>query len=390
MRYILRCKGLRFLWQVAVAILCFPLYMISALIPIKKNVWIFGNIFGYKDNARYLYEYTRNKHPEINAYWIYKDKKKFCHRDGQLYYLSIQGLWIQFRAAIAILSTGAGDVARFTLLKKTKVQLWHGIPIKKILLDSKETLPLSHFKWLSSVYLKLLRRHLKKYDLIIAANVSNKTCLINAFGIASEKVVVTGIPRHDIILSMSKTARNDARGRKILYAPTWRKDADIARENLEWLYCPKFNAWCLEQDITVDVCIHPLNEYLHSEVKINSIINIYSGSDINYDLADYALLITDYSSIAIDYSILHRPVLYYCIDYKEYDKTRGLYDSYNKVINEKCISTSAELIERIKSGFSDYSFSQNYSDTQSFIIDGNACHRIIKEVKKHEKTIICD
>ena len=390
LRYILRCKGPRVLWQVTVAILCFPLYVISILIPIKHNLWVFGNIFGYKDNARYLYEYTRKNHPEIQAYWIYKDKGQLTYKDGQLYFLSVRGLWIQFRAAIAILSTGSGDVARFTLLKKIKVQLWHGIPIKKILLDSKETIPFSHIIFFSNIYIKLLRKNLKKYDLIIAANESNKACLTSAFGVSSDRVVITGTPRHDIILSTCKNIPKSKSGLKILYAPTWRKNAVIARKNLEWLYCKEFNSWCHEKGIAVDICIHPLNEFLSSEVKTNSIINIYSGNDINCDLTDYALLITDYSSIAIDYSILHRPVLYYCIDYEEYSKERGLYEYYNEIINEQNISNVMSLIDEIKNRFDDHSVIQNNTDVHSFIIDGGACPRIIKEVKEYEKTIVCD
>ena len=390
MQYILRCKGLIFLWQITVAILCFPLYVLSILIPIKNNLWIFGNVFGYKDNARYLYEYTRKNHPEIQTYWIYKEKQQFNYKDDQLYFLSVRGLWVQFRAAIAILSTGSGDVARFTLLKKIKVQLWHGIPIKKILLDSKETLPFPHMIFFSGLYLKLFRRNLKKYDLIIAANESNKACLTSAFGVSSDKVVVTGTPRHDIILSTSKNIPKSKNGLKILYAPTWRRNSDIARKNLEWLYCKEFNSWCHEKGVVVDICIHPLNDYLSSEVKTNSVIKLYSGDDINCNLTDYALLITDYSSIAIDYSILHRPVLYYCIDYEEYDKARGLYDYYNEIINEKKNSDVTSLINEIKSKFDGHSFISNDVDVQSFIVDGGACPRIIKEVKRYEKTIVCD
>ncbi|TQR61348.1 hypothetical protein DMC01_01895 [Campylobacter troglodytis] len=63
--------------------------------------------------------------------------------------------------------------------------------------------------------------------------------------------------------------------------------------------------------------------------------------DTNELLGIVDLLITDYSSIAFDYMVLDKPIIYYCYDYEEYKKERGIYFdledlglSYVKTVDE--------------------------------------------------------
>jgi CDP-glycerol glycerophosphotransferase len=58
------------------------------------------------------------------------------------------------------------------------------------------------------------------------------------------------------------------------------------------------------------------------------------------------LLISDYSSIFFDYSILGKPMLCYAYDYEEYSKKRGLYFDIRKEIPGG-FSSEDELIDQI-------------------------------------------
>lgn len=60
------------------------------------------------------------------------------------------------------------------------------------------------------------------------------------------------------------------------------------------------------------------------------------------------ILISDYSSVVWDYSILERPVLCFAYDYDTYVSKRGTYEDLNKIFYKGIIKTQEELIDRIK------------------------------------------
>ena len=53
---------------------------------------------------------------------------------------SLRGFWLTARAGVVVVTHGFGDVNRYAVSGAFLVQLWHGIPLKRIGLDSPETL----------------------------------------------------------------------------------------------------------------------------------------------------------------------------------------------------------------------------------------------------------
>ena len=60
------------------------------------------------------------------------------------------------------------------------------------------------------------------------------------------------------------------------------------------------------------------------------------------------ILITDYSAIAFDYSILCRPIFCYAYDYDRYLMERGTYFSIDKVYPNRSCRTEESLLQQIK------------------------------------------
>ena len=317
--------------QLCLFIITIPFKVIGYLIPNKNNIWVFGNTFGYKDNAKYLYEYIcLSTDYKIRAIWITKDRNTKTIGE-HYYYLSFKGLYFQYLCSVVFLTTGMNDLASFTLTKKYIVQLWHGIPIKKILLDSSEISPIpNQFILLNRIFRFLLKKKLKKYNLVCATDKKNQECLTKAFGIDASKVPITGTPRQKIIKDNAIKIKPE---RKILYAPTW-QDSD--KKALKWIYyvlTKDFIDFLNKSNIKLDLLIHPLNHKITSEVNLKD-INIIKPIDINIVLGEYMLLITDFSSIALDFSLLERPVLFSCYDMDEYIKDRGIYYDYLQILNK--------------------------------------------------------
>ena len=98
-------------------------------------------------------------------------------------------------------------------------------------------------------------------------------------------------------------------------------------------------------------------------------------------LAD--VCITDYSSIAFEYSILERPMLFFAYDLDDYLDERGMYLDYDEVTPGPVCRTNKELISYIKSlpeGFDREevsAFRQKYAG----MCDGHATERTIELIE---------
>ena len=366
----------RFIYQLLKTVLTLPLYFIGYVIPQKKEIWIFGHTHGYIDNPRYLYEFLIvNRQQGVRPVWITKKKNDTSIAGENYYYLSLLGLYLQYRASVACIATGSSDVAQFTLARKKIVQLWHGIPIKKLLLDSPETSPFPiHWKVANKVFYRLLRAHLSKYDLLIAVNKHNQACLSRAFGLPQDKIKITGLPRHDVILSGGKNEPTN----RILYAPTWHPSILEAKEKLNAVLSTELIEYCIQENITIDISIHPNNAQLKEMQQNNSVFRILTKQDINMELTKYDILITDYSSIALDFSILNKPVIFCCHDIDKYREERGIYDFFFEIIKKKntsCDGVVSEIKSIKESNVSSYNF-------YGLKPDGKARMRIVNEIKK--------
>ncbi len=343
---LLRHKTIRPFWHICIYVITLPLYFIGFIIPKSSTLWVFANTFGYKDNARYLFEYVREHHPEITPIWISKNKYNSVEIDTCHFYLSLMGIWLQYRAGIFFVSTGFGDLARFTQANTKIIQLWHAITIKHILLDSLESLPFPEKnKILNTIARTILRLNLKRYSLVIASSTQVQKRLKSAFGLTKEKIPITGYPRHDIIITYSNQLR-----KRILYAPTWRADINKARSIITSICNNEFLRGISKIGYELLISIHPLNVSIQESIRKDlrdSIDFISSDHDINIELARSEILITDYSSIAIDFSLLNRKVIFFAPDLHEYLLSRGLYPEFEELIKNKGVSSSAEVLNLI-------------------------------------------
>jgi len=119
------------------------LFGLANIIPKSKKIWVFGAWFGqkYSDNPRAFFEYINRNQHDIEAVWITKNKTILSQvRNKGLtayYYLSLKGLWIQLRANYVVLCQSLhDDLYAPSIGRQSKViQLWHGVPLKKIMFD---------------------------------------------------------------------------------------------------------------------------------------------------------------------------------------------------------------------------------------------------------------
>ena len=90
------------------------------------------------------------------------------------------------------------------------------------------------------------------------------------------------------------------------------------------------------------------------------------------------ILITDYSSIMIEYAILNRPIIFFTYDLEYYlANERGFYYDFKETVPGPIVYTSDELINTIKNNDFDKSKISDFAMTQFDAIDGKASERVV-------------
>jgi CDP-glycerol glycerophosphotransferase (TagB/SpsB family) len=259
------------------------------------------------------------------------------------------------------------------------LQLWHGVPFKK--LNSVNNI---------------------EYDYFVAtSDYLNKE--IFSFLFKSKKYINCGYPRidafsdEDNLLFCDKNIyelvkNNKKNGIKtIIYVPTYRDDVESNISPIDFF---KLDNFLVENNICFIVKFHHfvLEQFdikIDDSKKYNNIVFYNSQGDI-YPIIKYVdLLITDYSSIAFDYLLLNRPIIYFDYDIEEYKQSRGEflldYDKYtpgikvkNQIELEKAILTTLE-----KDAF----FNQRKELVKELFdyVDHNVSNRIFNELQIKER-----
>src|SRR5688572_11766671 len=125
-----------------------PLYaagrILTLVVPRSRDEWVFGCAVGIADGALALWDVAAAD--GRRAVWLVDNAREA--RDAAARGIpsvpkrSLRGLWRTARACVVVITHGFGDVNRYAVSGAFVVQLWHGVPLKRIGLDSPETLRL--------------------------------------------------------------------------------------------------------------------------------------------------------------------------------------------------------------------------------------------------------
>jgi len=276
--------------------------------------WLIDNT---EDKGLYKYMMERNTTVSIEKLNDIKilDKKSIT---GMLAY--IQAKYIFFTHGFY---TGMG-------LPKSQIRmnLWHGMPLKSIgylnAYGDDTTIPKSTFTIATSeIYQRIMSK---------------------VFDLRQNKVLLSGQPRCDLLTQTSHCLKElgiDKRSYQkiIFWAPTYRHSRNKKiKDGLFKSHLPilqedeleKLNIYLKSIDTFMLVKLHPmdiLNTYdfeSFTNVKvIKDRVLLKNSCQLYSLLSEIDILLTDYSSIYIDFLLLDRPIVFTIDDFKEYKKTRN-------------------------------------------------------------------
>ncbi|MBL4866101.1 MAG: CDP-glycerol glycerophosphotransferase family protein [Pseudomonadales bacterium] len=312
-----------------------PPYLISKLVPKDENVWMFGSWFGekYADNSRFLFEYVNNEQPRIRAIWISRDRdiiRNLRTLGYEAYYLySPKAILLSMRCMFSVfVQSNKDDVLMHLNNGKTKlIQLWHGIPLKKIGYD--DQLAGHHNNEEMGVKKLLFPYAFERHDLVISCGVEDQSNFVSAF--RNNNVSITGYPRNDILFRVDT---DKIRTKSIVYLPTYREGvghnvdmfSNFSFDLVEW------QKYLSAEGVVLYIKMHPVNVPPDKVVKLLSQSRhiVFLGDvDVGELLTEADLLITDYSSVYFDYLLTGKPIIFAPFDYSNYlQNERDLYYQY--------------------------------------------------------------
>jgi len=371
---------------------------INRVIPKNKNYILFTSHPDMTDNSYAFYEYMISKHSDRYIFiWLVEPKfsikdKHTLKKTKIISKKSILGFYYYCRAKY-LFFTHNNYASLPTVKSQIGVNLWHGMPLKKIgHLDNKPYYPKTNFTISTSpIFQKIMS---------------------DAFHQPLNSVLITGQPRNQYLLNKDKHILkllniNKNKYKKIIaWLPTYRTSShgEIRNDGTTFDLLPlvsksqlkKFDKFLSLNNIFCFIKLHPVDIISKDDFDTYTNIQVLDNSDFNIReiqlysfLANIDALITDYSSVYIDYMLTKNPIGFVIPDIDSYKKNRGFsFENALEKLPGDIIKTYTEFENFIENIVNNNSVT--YMDNGLFefyhSIESNFSEKIYNIVFKGDKT----
>ncbi len=370
----------------------------TKIIPVQKDIIIFESNMGrnYTGNPRCIYEemVRQGLDKKYRCYVILDDTSisipgnaKKLRRTRTLYFMimGVAGIWVC-------------DSRQPNYIIKRKnvhyIQTWHGTPLKKLALDM-EYVNMAGETDIEK-YKQKFYKNTRTWDYLVSQNRFSTEIFKSAFAF-DKTMLEIGYPRNDILISgnheeyiaeLKKKMGLPPDKKVLLYAPTWRDNEYYEKGAYKFTQALDFDLF-REQLGDEYVCIVKY----HYLVKENLDWTAYKDFIYKYDMCeDIAqlylvsdMMITDYSSVMFDYSLLRRPMLFFAYDLEDYkDNLRGFYFDFLEEAPGPITRTTQELIDSILN-YNQEDFAAKYEafhNKYNHADDGKASQKVVELIQE--------
>lgn len=252
------------------------------------------------------------------------------------------------------------------LERVTILNVWHGIPIKKMFMASQK--PCSPY----------IGKEKDQFN-IIASSKQDALAMSECFDLPLNRVHITGLPRIDLLQTTSLDCIQSEqvnlqailKGKPfILFAPTWRQNTNdyyqFSSSELDHI-----DRFLKENDCILGVRehFHQRNSFYYQQLEEVGAINVGNTLFKNIEtlIKSAILLITDYSSCHFDFLHLNKPSISFAFDYERYKfKERGFLYEIEEVFNNNVFFNFHDVISQCKAIMVDQKVSnQHQSDLKN-------------------------
>ncbi|EKT8892851.1 glycosyltransferase [Listeria monocytogenes] len=232
----------------------------------------------------------------------------------------------------------------------------------------------------------------KNYSKVVVSSSEIVPFYAEAFDVDEKNVLPLGVPRTDRFFNEEYKAyiKNVFEGKYpalknkkvITYAPTFRGGPGERQQFVMNLNIRRL-AEQLGDEYVLVLKMHPsVVRGVGIPFDLQEFAFNMSNEDINDVLINTDILITDYSSVVFDFSIMEKPVLFYAYDLEGYLGERNFYYNYEEFVPGPIVRTNEELIGTIKANDFDLEKVRVFKERFFDDLDGNSAKRIVKELIK--------
>ena len=199
----------------------------------------------------------------------------------------------------------------------------------------------------------------RMYDCAIVSSQEIAKHYAEGFGLSDECVAATGIPRTDIFMDeqYAQSVKTNfyekhpqLQDKKIiLFAPTFRGNGQMSAFYPLEAFNPAQLYEKLGGEYAILIKLHPFcQERFEIDEKYKDyIIDLSEEDELNDLLFVTDLLITDYSSVIFEASLLNIPMLFYAYDLYEYISSRDFYYDFEGFVPGKIVFTESDIAKSI-------------------------------------------
>ena len=321
-------------------------------LPVKKGTVVFESHMGkqFSDSPRAIYEEMRRQGIKFTPIWAYETHPAGFPSDAKLVkrnswsYLQALG-----QAEFWIDNQGFPHDLR-KRPETTYIQTWHGSAFKRMGFDEAaiKAQPESQQKrWQSAI---------DRFDYFLVRSEHDVRTLTKGMRVGAQ-LLRFGYPRNDALLNggnekqlakLRKQLGIPEGRRVVLYAPTFRPEEVDRRSGLELPFDLDEFVHRFGEDTMLLVRPHYLVSFALPPAYAHSVRNVAGVHDVTPLMQISDALITDYSSLMFDYSLLNRPMIFHVPDYDDYvGSSRGAYFDLGATAPGPLTRTSSELIAAI-------------------------------------------
>ena len=313
---------------------------LNTIIPKKnKRIVLYSN-WGFRDNLRTLYQYlVDNGYQE--EYEIICASNDFYHleKEKDVKYVSIyRGLYYFLTSKYFFYSFGKYPIKPAP--NQMVVNLWHGMPLKKI----------------GNLEVGMEEIDYNFFTKLVSSSALFTPIMKAAFKAEDNQILLVGNIRNDELFK-------EKQDKKIIWMPTYRNSNNYHDSQEALIFSlgeedfSKIQQILSKHGYQLYIKLHPLEESrLHVQMN-HSNIHLLTEEIISeqYDtlytfLGTTSALITDYSSVFLDYYLLNRPVAFTINDYEEYKDKRGfVFEDVKSLMVGSVIRDSHDLLEFLES-----------------------------------------
>ncbi|MEN2767353.1 CDP-glycerol glycerophosphotransferase family protein [Ornithinibacillus xuwenensis] len=320
---------------------------IYRLLYIKKRIWIVGELpYKAQDTGYHFFKYMRENHPEKNVYYVINTnspEKKNIEKLGNI---------LDFKSKKHILYT----IVSRKVISSHHPDYLYPIRTKKF---KKKVKAVKVFLQHGVLGTKNMTANYGKYsgdfdvDLFFVSSDYERKIVINDLNYGENQVKVTGLSRFDALFSKDVSLK-----RQILIIPTWRDWLSNNNQFKESEYFNRYNNlinnkdlldFARENEIQILFCIHPNMQQFTGHFE-SGIVKCIKQGEINVQtlIKESLLMITDYSSVAFDFSFLRKPVIYYQFDRDRFLDSKPSHIDIEEELPGDIVYEEVQLIELIK------------------------------------------